>query len=256
MDRNNILVRYDQDLRLRIVYPEARKEITRDVVRVIRRTPGPNVVSFTFANEANLHRVIHNELDYFRPLGQPFTWKVYDHDLLPSLKEQLASHGFAGDAEPRAVMVLDVRKDAGLPAPAIEVDTRLIDNAEELRNVVHVLDQGSDDRGSWVKDRLARYLQIPGSLSILAAYVADQPASIAWTHFPRGQFARLSEGFTLAEYRRQGRYTSLLGRRLNEIRGRGYHYAVFELRSADKALASQHGFQHLTTLHNYRWDGN
>src|SRR5215216_5550494 len=107
MNTNNLLVRYDKDLRIRIAYPEARKEITRDVVRIIRHAPGRNVVAFTFANEAKLDRVIDQEVDYFLPLNQPFTWKVYDHDLLPSLKDKLASRGFVGD-DPADVMVLDV----------------------------------------------------------------------------------------------------------------------------------------------------
>ena len=37
-------------------YPEARKEVTKDVVRFIRRAPGMNFVSFTFANEPDLDR--------------------------------------------------------------------------------------------------------------------------------------------------------------------------------------------------------
>src|SRR5512134_2224524 len=109
MNKNNLLVRYDKDLRLRVMYPEARKEITRDVVRIVRNAPGMNVVSFTFANESKLHQVIHQELDYFLPLEQPFTWKVYDHDLLPNLKDELLMHGFVPDNDPAAVMVLDVR---------------------------------------------------------------------------------------------------------------------------------------------------
>ena len=97
MNTNDLLVRYDKDLRIRIAYPEARKEITRDVVRVIRQAPGMNVVAFTFANETNLHDVIHREVDYLTALNQPFTWKVYDHDLLPSLQDTLSSHGFVRD---------------------------------------------------------------------------------------------------------------------------------------------------------------
>src|SRR5512133_244213 len=110
MNRSNLLVQYDKDLRLRIMYPEARKEITRDVVRIVRQAPGMNVVAFTFANEAKLHDVIHRELEYFTPLNQPFTWKVYDHDLLPNLKDELASHGFQRDEDPADVMVLDVKR--------------------------------------------------------------------------------------------------------------------------------------------------
>ena len=100
MNMENLLVQYDKDLRLRISYPEARKEITKDVVRILRKAPGMNTVTFTFANESRLHDVIHREVDYLAPMAQPFTWKVYDHDQLPGLKDELAGHGFQPDEDP------------------------------------------------------------------------------------------------------------------------------------------------------------
>src|SRR3990170_2435364 len=109
MKKNNLLARYDKHLRVHMHYPEARKEVTKDVVRFIRNAPGMNFVSFTFADEPDLERVIDQQLDYFLPMEQPFTWKVYDHDLLPSLKDKLVSRNFVGDDDPAAVMVLKVK---------------------------------------------------------------------------------------------------------------------------------------------------
>src|SRR4026208_1089172 len=97
MNKNSLLTQYDKDLRMRIMYPDARREVTGDVVRFIRKAPGMNFVSFTFADEHELERVIDQELSYVRPMGQPFTWKVYDHDLLPSLKDKLLSRNFVED---------------------------------------------------------------------------------------------------------------------------------------------------------------
>jgi hypothetical protein len=256
MNKNNLLVRYDKDLRLRIMYPEAHKEITRDVVRIIRKAPGMNVVSFTFANEHNLHRVIHNEIEYFLPLQQPFTWKVYDHDLLPSLKDDLLSHGFAGDNDPADVMVLDVKNTPALLSEPVDADIRRIDTLSGLKDIIYVLDQVWGGRNTWVNDRLGGHLQIPGYLSVYAAYVDDRPASIAWTYFPRGHFATLFAGSTIAEYRNQGLYTSLLATRVKEIRERGYRFAVVEAGSMSKSIVAKHGFQHLTTVHDYEWKGN
>src|SRR5512134_1430739 len=124
MKRNNLLVRYDKDLRLRISYPEARKEITNDVVRIIRKAPGMNVVAFTFANESKLDRVIDREVDYFLPLNQPFTWKVYDHDRLPSLRDRLSTHGFQEDRDPADVMVLDVKNTPSELLQPVRADVR------------------------------------------------------------------------------------------------------------------------------------
>lgn len=256
MNTNNLLVRYDKDLRLHVMYPEARREITSDVVRFVRKAPGMNVVSFTFANEKKLPQVIHQEVEYFRPLEQPFTWKVYDHDLLPNLKVELVDHGFVPDEDPAAVMVLDVKNAPAWSQQPVSADIRRIDTLERLQDIIHVLDKVWGGHNTWVNDRLGNHLQIPGYVSVYAAYVNDQPASIAWTYFPRGQFATLFAGSTIAEYRRQGLYTSLLGTRLREIRERGYRYAVVEAGSMSKPIVAKHGFQQLTTVYDYEWKGN
>jgi len=256
MNRKNLLVRYDKDLRLRIMYPEARKEITKDVVRIIRKAPGMNVVSFTFANESRLGNVIDRELDYFIPMKQPFTWKVYDHDLLPSLKDSLATRGFTGDDDPADVMVLDVKNAPASLSQPLTADIRRIDTLGGLKDVIYVLDKVWGGHNTWVNDRLGGHLDVPGYLSVYAAYVEEQPVSIAWTYFPRGHFATLFAGSTIDEYRKQGLYTSLLATRVNEIRERGYRYAVVETGAMSKPIVAKHGFQHLTTVYDYEWKGN
>jgi len=256
MNKSDLLVRYDKDLRLRIMYPEAHKEITKDVVRIIRKAPGMNVVAFTFANESKLHDAIHREVDYFTPMQQPFTWKVYDHDLLPTLKDELLSHGFEHDDDPSDVMVLDVKNAPDSLFQPMQADIRRIDSMDGLKDIIHVLDAVYGGTNNWVNERLGGHLSVPGYLSVYAAYVDDQPASIAWTYFPRGHFATLFAGSTITEYRKQGLYTSLLSTRLKEIRERGYSYAVVETGSMSKPIVARHGFQHLTTVHDYQWKGN
>lgn len=256
MNKNDLLVRYDKDLRLHISYPEARKEITNDVVRFIRQAPGMNFVGFTLANESKLHNVIHQELEYFAPLQQPFTWKVYEHDRLPSLKDELISHGFSPDDDPAAVMVLDVKKADGSLFQPVQADIRRIDTREGLEDVIHVLDKVWGGHNTWVNGRLGSHLQIPGYLSVYAAYVEDRPAAIAWTYFPRGHFATLFAGSTIAEFRKQGLYTSLLATRLKEIRERGYRFAVVEAGAMSKPIVARHGFQQLTTVYDFEWKKN
>jgi GNAT superfamily N-acetyltransferase len=256
MNKSNLLVQYDKDLRLRIMYPEAHKEITNDVVRIVRKAPGMNVVAFTFANETKLDNVIDQEVNYFTPMQQPFTWKVYDHDLLPSLKEKLSSRGFAGDDEPADVMVLDVRNAPVALFQPLQADIRRIDTVDGLQDIIRVLDEVWGGHNTWVNERLGMHLSVPGYLSVYAAYVDNQPASIAWTYFPRGHFATLFAGSTIAEYRKRGLYTGLLSTRLKEIRERGYHYAVVEAGAMSKPIVARHGFQHLTTVYDYEWKGN
>ena len=256
MNKNSLLTTYDKDLRMRIMYPEARREITGDVVRFIRKAPGMNFVSFTFANERQLDHVIDKEVEYFVPMNQPFTWKVYDHDLLPSLTSKLAAHNFAGDDDPAAVMVLDLNDASPELFQPLNADIRRVTDLDGLKDVIHVLDTVWGGHNTWVNDRLGNHLKIPGYLSVYVAYVDNQPASIAWTYFPRGHFATLFAGSTIAEYRKQGLYTSLLATRLKEIRERGYPFAVVEAGSMSRPIVAKHGFQHLTTVYDYEWKGN
>jgi hypothetical protein len=259
MNKNNLLVRYDKDLRMRIMYPEARREITGEVVRFIRQAPGLNVVAFTFANEYQLHDVIQQELDYFVPMDQPFTWKVYDHDLLPNLKDELRSYDFVQDDEPADVMVLDLNQaPAHLlhPVYPMDADIRRITTPDGLKDVIHVLNSVYGNDNSWVNNRLGMHLKTPGYLSVYVAYMNNQPASVAWTYFPRGHFATLFAGSTMAQYRRQGLYTSILATRLKEIRERGYPFAAVEAGAMSRPIVARHGFQQLTTVWDYRWKGN
>jgi GNAT superfamily N-acetyltransferase len=255
MKKNNLLVKYDKDLRLRIAYPEAQKEITGDVVRFVRPAPGMNFVSFTFANEGQLDRAIGSTVEYFSPKNQPFTWKVYDHDHLPSLKDRLVSHGFSSNEEGDPVMVLDVKRVPAQSAEFPTADIRRITSRAGLKDIVHVLDRVYGGKNDWVYDRLGLHLAIPGYLSVYASYVDGKPASIAWTYFPRGHFATLFGGTTLPEYRKRGLYTSLLGMRLREIRERGYSFAVVETGPMSKPIVERHGFQQLTTVWDYEWQG-
>ena len=256
MKKNHLLARYDKYLRLHISYPEARKEVTNDVVRFVRNAPGMNFVGFTIANESQLERVIDQQLEYFVPMKQPFTWKVYDHDLLPSLTEKLIARDFVHDDDPADVMVLDVKNAAPRLFEPDKADIRRITTVDELKDIIHVLDKVYGGHNTWVNERLGMHLQTPGYLSVYAAYVENQPASIAWTYFPRGQFATLFAGSTVAEYRKQGLYTSLLATRLKEIRERCYEYAVVEAGAMSKPIVKKHGFRHLTTVYDYEWKGN
>lgn len=256
MNKDHLLVRYDKDLRLRVMYPEARREITGDVVRFIRKAPGINFISFTFATEPRLERVIGSELDYFTPMKQPFTWKVFEHDRLPNLGNALLANGFFGDNDPAAVMVLDVNQAAASGQEAVNADIRRITDRDGLKDIVYVLDGVYGGHNDWVYERMGLHLQIPDYLSMYAAYVDDKPVSIAWTYFPGGRFATLFGGTTLPEYRGRGLYTSLLFTRLREIRARGYPFAIVEAGPMSKPIVEKHGFQHLTTVWDYEWKRN
>ena len=116
------------------------------------------------------------------------------------------------------------------------------------------MDKVYGNNNDWVYKRLGGHLKVPGYLSVYAAYVDNQPVSIAWTYFQKGKFASLFAGTTLEEHRKRGLYTSLLSIRLKEIRERGYQYAVVEAGAMSRPIVAKHGFQYLTTLIDYVWN--
>jgi hypothetical protein len=252
--KSELLSSYDEQLRVNIDYPEARKEVTQDVVRFVRKAPGMSFVSFTFAGDHDLDRVIDEEIEYFVPKGLPFTWKVYEHDQRPGLEEKLVSRGFVyDDSDPGDIMILDANNAPSQLLQPVSADIRRIHDLEVLKDVVYVLDQVYGNDNAWVYDRLGGHLEIPGYLSIYLAYVDDQPASIAWTYFPKGYFAMLFAGSTIPEFRKHGLYTGLLSIRLQEIRERAYRIAVVEAGFMSHPIVAKHGFQHLTTMYDYEW---
>ncbi|MBI5352507.1 MAG: hypothetical protein HZB50_07715 [Chloroflexi bacterium] len=251
MNKSELLKLYDQDLREQVEYPEARKEITADVVRFVREAPAMNFVSMTYADESNLERVIKNEVEYFAPMNQPFTWKVYDHDPLPGVGEKLKSHGFIRDDDAGDIMVLDVKNSPAQLLTPVTADIRRITNVEGLKDIIFVLDKVWGGSNTWVNGRLGGHLNVPGYLSAYVAYVDDSPASIGWTYFPKGHFATLFAGSTLEEYRKHGLYTGILATRVQEIRERGYQYAVVETGDMSKPITQKHGFEYLTTVWDY-----
>jgi len=255
-----LLASYDEQLRVHIrvhiEYPEARKQVTDDVVRFLRKPPGMNFVSYTFADDRDLDRIIDEQLKFFSPMDQPFTWKVYEHDRRPYLVEKLISRGLVfEDGDPGQVMILDVKKASPPLLQQEKADIRRIREPQGLKDVVLVMDQVYGNTNAWVYDRLGGHLEIPGYLSVYVAYVDDQPASVAWTYFPKGIFAQLFAGSTMPIYRKRGLYTGLLATRLQEIRARGYRVAVVEAGSMSRPIVAKHGFQYLTTLYDYEWKG-
>jgi hypothetical protein len=257
MDKNKLLQFFDKEIREDIEYPEARKEITPEVVRFVREAPAMNFVSMTYASVPDLDRVIKQELAYFSPRQQPFTWKVYSHDPLAApLAEKLVKHNFkADDDDPGDVMILDVDTAPSYLFDPVKADIRRITDPAGLKDVIHVLDTVYGNSNTWVNARLGGHFKIPGYLSVYVAFVDDQPVSVAWTYFQKGKFASLFAGSTIEQYRNRGLYTSLLSIRLQEIKQRGYQYAIVEAGAMSKPIVAKHGFEYLTSPTDYIWLG-
>jgi len=257
MDKQNLLTLYDTQLRIEIEYPGVRKEASPHLVRFVKPAPGMNFIAYSRLDKTNLDAVIQEQVAYFAPMAQPFSWHVCDHDSPPDLKDHLMAHGFAPDDDPDAVMVLDVQEASPALLKSVAGDVRRIAQRDQLDDVVRVEEQVLGGDFDWLKRRLSEHLEIPDYLSVYVAYVDEQPACSGWIYFHlRSQFAGLFGGATLPTFRKRGLYTAVLAVRVQEAIHRGYRFLATGASPMSQPILAQNGFRLLTHAHAYEWKGS
>jgi hypothetical protein len=257
MDKQELLTLYDTELRIKIEYPRVRKETFPHLVRFIKPAPGMNTISYSRLDEDELDAVIQEQIAYFAPLNQPFSWHVCDHDSPPRLMERLLAHGFAPDDDPDAVMVLDVPDVLPALLAPVTLDVRRVTQRDQLDEVVQIESQIWGGDFGWLKQRLGEHLEIPDYLSVYVAYVDGQPACSSWVYFhPRSQFAGLFGGATLPAFRQRGLYTAVLAIRVQEAIQRGYRFLATGASPMSQPILAHNSFRLLTHLHACEWQGH
>lgn len=257
MNRQELLALYDQHLRIAIEYPGVRKESFPQLVRFIKPAPGMNFIAYSRLDEAQLDAVIQEQIAYFTPMPQPFSWHVYEHDSPPGLTDRLLAHGFAPDDDPDAVMVLDAQETVPALLEASSIEIRRLTQPDQLDDVVRVEEQVLGGDFGWLKRRLGPHLEIPDYLSVYVAYVDGQPACSGWIYFyPHNAFAGLFGGATLPSLRKRGLYSAVLAVRVREAWQRGYRFVTTGASPMSRPILERSGFQQLTSAYAHEWKGD
>lgn len=256
MNKSQIIALYDQDQRRDVEYPDARREVTPSVVRHIDTSgSGEGSVIYSQLSDANADEVIQEQVRFFESIGQDFEWKVYDYDHPPDLKERLASHGFLIEDE-EAIMVLDLDSAPEVLWQPARQSVQRITEPGKLSDVLTVQQQVWDEDFSWLSNYLGGALQkYPEQMSVYVAYVDGQPASAAWTYFPRhSQFASLWGGSTVGGFRKQGLYTALLAVRAQEARARGVRFLTVDASDMSRPILEKFGFERIAYSNPCKWE--
>jgi hypothetical protein len=257
MNHQQLLALYDQHLRIEIEYPAVRKEVLPQLVRFIKPAPGMNFIAYSRLDEATLDAVIQEQIAYFTPMPQPFSWHVYEHDSPPILQARLLAHDFAPDDDPDAVMVLDAQETSPALLAASPLEIRRLTEPDQLDDVVRVEEQVLGGDFGWLKQRLSQHLAIPDYLRVYVAYVDGQPACSGWIYFyPHNAFAGLFGGATLPTQRKRGLYTAVLAVRVQEALQRGYRFVTTGASPMSRPILEHHGFQLLTRAYAHEWKGD
>ena len=255
MNTSEMIALYNQDQRLEVEYPDMRREVTPNLVRhvdISRARQG--TIIYSKLNEADADRIIREQVSYFESLGQNFEWKLYDYDQPLDLKERLASQGFDVE-EAEAIMVLDLEDAPEILWQPVQHHVQRVTHPEKLSDVLTIQQQVWQEDFSWLGEYLGGTLsRYPEQMSVYVAYVDEQPASAAWTYFPKhSQFASLWGGSTVSGFREQGLYTALLAVRAQEAKARRVRYLTVDASDMSRPILEKFGFEMIAYSYPCHW---
>ncbi len=235
----------------------SRESLAR-VIRHVRADPGMGFITFSQLNEDNADDEIQAQISYFAQKGLPFEWEVFAYDKPSNLEERLKAHGFKPDLppdDPGAVLVLDLQLAPPALLSVVTADVRQVVR-HQLDDVIHIEERVWGGKVERLKARLEAHLDIPGYLSVYAAYVDQDPVCCGWTYFyPHSQFATLQGGTTLPAHRQRGLYKAVLSVRVQQALKRGYRFLTVDAAPMSRPILEKYGFQILTHARSYKWWG-
>ena len=238
-----------------IEYPDMRREVTPDLVRHVDTPDGrEGLISYSRLDEGNAEETIREQVSYFESIGQNFEWKLYDYDQPSDLKERLAAYGFLVE-EAEAIMVQDLEDAPPLFWQPVNHQVQRITNPEQVVDVLSVEQQVWEEDFSWLGKYLGENLRrYPEQMSVYVAYVEGQPASAAWTYFPKhSQFASLWGGSTVSSLRGQGLYTALLAVRAQEAKARQVRYLTVDASPMSRPILEKFRFEKIAYSYPCKW---
>lgn len=253
MNKAEVLALHDRELRIEDVEQGARREQTPDVIRYYNPSSRMAWITYAWLNEANIGRVIEEQIAHFEREGMSFEWKVYDHDWPPDLTDRLAARGFQIE-EPEALVVLDLQEASPDLFTTVGHEVRLL-QPEDLADVSRLKERVYGERSDWIQDELGESMRnSPNDFLVYGAYVDGIMAAAAWIRFhPGTHFASLWGGSTLPEYRRRGIYHDLVAVRAQQADRRGFRYLTLDASSMSRPILEKLGFQVLVYSHPCIW---
>ncbi|MCG7345399.1 GNAT family N-acetyltransferase [Sporosarcina sp. ACRSL] len=243
MEKEELRLLFDKELRQNLHSPGYRREETEHVVRHVSMHGERGFVIHSNLNEENADEIIQEELSYFNRLGVGFEWKVYSYDKPAHLKDILEQRGFT--IEPReSLMVMEITDMHPFPQQE-ETDVQEIVDEKGIREIIALLDNIWEESHNELGDRLWRDKQNdPDSLYLYGVYDKDQLVSAAWVYLEKNSsFASLWGGSTLPDYRGKGFYTSLLAIRAAKAIEKGYQFLTVDASQMSRPILEKHGFR-------------
>ena len=221
--------------------------------------PGSNRVDSVRWTAEEADRRIEDMITYHRERNIGFQWWVSPYDTPADLRERLERHGLvlAGDAAAMARSELDRLDDIPINP---DVTVEILDGYDEaaIDAIAHITmvcfhwtqEQIDERRPGWV-ERM-RDERIRERETDYLARLNGQPAGYGRVQFQAGM-AYLGGAATLPEFRGQRIYSTLLRRRLEDARARGYHLAAIGAEPMSRRIVEHYGFKEYARVYIYAW---
>jgi hypothetical protein len=251
MNREEMQALYDRQMRIELEIPGERKETFPNLVRFVRPAPGMNYVLYSKLAESDMDAVIQEQIAYFSQMDQPFNWKIFDHDKASLLEERLVAHGYERRNDDQdAILVLDVNEVPDRLLAPVTKDVRQITKAEQIGDVVKVLEEADGEDYHWLINRMSPHLKLPGYLNLYAGYEDGKPVSCGWAYcYPKIEFAALFGGTTLETQRGKGWFTSILAKRVQRAKALGRRYITMGVEPECQAMLEKFGFEKISSAY-------
>ena len=220
--------------------------------------PGSNGVGGVRWSAEEADRRIEDIIAYHRERDIGFQWWVTPHDTPSDLRERLEKHGLvlAGDALTMALLGLD---DLDIPTNP-DVTIELLDGYDEaaIDAIAHITmvcfnwtqAQVDERRPGWIERmRDERFREREGNF---LARLKGQPAGYGRVMLQAG-IAYMGGAGTLPEFRGQKVYSTLLRRRLEFARERGYQLAAINAEPLSRPIVARYGFKEYSRVYIYGW---
>ena len=220
--------------------------------------PGSNGISNTRWTADEADAKIEQVIADHRERNAGFSWFVNPFDTPLDLRERLERHGLvlAGD---QAIMVrvgLDKLDIPTNPEIAIEIldgtnDQAIEDKLQIVAQCFNWTREQVDERrpALFARTKSAEFQkqEINYLARINGKAVADARVIL------RGGIAYLGGASTLPEFRSRKIYSTLLRRRLEDARARGYHLAAIHAEPMSRRVVSRYGFREFSKAYLYAW---
>ncbi|MCB0015306.1 MAG: hypothetical protein KDE34_25490 [Anaerolineales bacterium] len=258
MDREEMLALYDRQMRIELEIPGEKKEAFPNLVRFVRAAPGMNYVLYSKLEATEVDQVIKEQIDFFSQLDQPFNWKIFEHDEAASLVKQLQAHGYERvDDEYDVIMVLDLEAIPERLLAPVAKDVRRLRQADQLKDVVAVLNNAYGGDFGWLHQRMGPVMEIPGYVDLYAGYENGEPVACGWAFaYPNIEFTAFFGGTTIEAHRHKGWFASILAARVQHARSLGRRYATVGAEPEIQSMLEKFGFERISSAYYLYWQGD